>query len=189
MKCGTSTLHEQLARRSGLYLSEPKEPNFFSNDEHYALGVESYAELFARARAEQRCGESSTHYTKLPTYPHTVERMRQHVPDARLIYVMRHPVERLVSQYIHEWTEREVSGGIEDAVLSQAHYVAYSSYARQLEPFIEAYGRSAILPVAFERMLTAPDEEFERICRFIEDPTPEVPRWSREVAAQNVSSE
>ncbi|HTO70120.1 MAG TPA: sulfotransferase, partial [Myxococcota bacterium] len=69
MKCGTSTLHEQLALRSGFFMSRPKEPNFFSDDDQYARGVGWYAGLFAGAAPGQLCGESSTHYTKLPTYP------------------------------------------------------------------------------------------------------------------------
>lgn len=189
MKCATSTLHEQLARRSGLFLSRPKEPNFFSDDEQWARGLGWYEDLFARARPEQRCGESSTHYTKLPVHPRTVERMRPVLPEARLVYVMRDPLDRIVSQYIHEWTERTVDEPIDVAVRSLERFAAYSAYARQLEPFLEAWGPEAILPVAYERMLAAPHETLELVCRFIGDPTPDPPRWAEELGAQNVSSE
>ncbi len=48
------------------------------------------------------CGESSTHYTKLPDYPETVSRMKALLPSVKLIYVMRHPIERLISHYVHQ---------------------------------------------------------------------------------------
>ena len=77
MKSATSTLHEQLSMQHGLFMSEEKEPNFFSNDEVYAKGLDWYSSLFANAPPGAACGESSTHYTKLPTYPQTVARMRE----------------------------------------------------------------------------------------------------------------
>jgi hypothetical protein len=189
MKCGTSSLHDQLARRPGLFLSEPKEPNFFSDDDQYARGLAWYASLFAAARPAQRCGESSTHYTKLPTHPHAAERMRACLAAPKLVYVMRDPFDRIVSQYIHEWTEREVQGSLDEAVRRHERYLAYSCYARQLEPYVRAYGRDSILLVAFERMLARPDEELARVCRFIGDPSPATPRWDSDLGARNVSSE
>jgi hypothetical protein len=60
-------------------MSKPKEPNFFSDEERWSRGLEWYASLFDPAAADSLCGESSTHYTKLPTYPRTVERMRRHL--------------------------------------------------------------------------------------------------------------
>jgi sulfotransferase family protein len=189
MKCGTSTLHEQLALRSGFFMSRPKEPNFFSDDPQFARGIEWYAGLFAGASERQLCGESSTHYTKLPTYPRAVERLHAALPKAKLVYIMRDPVERLLSQYIHEWSTREFEGTLEDAVERHERFVAYSCYARQLEPYLERFGAAAILPVFFERMVAFPDDELARVCRFLGDPSPEPVAWRRELAPQNVSSD
>ena len=116
MKSATTTLHDQLAQQPGVFMSEPKEPNFFSNDEQYARGMAWYHGLFKDAAPDDLCGESSTHYTKLPTYPHTVERLKEAVPDAKLIYVMRHPIDRLISQYIHEWSEGVIRVPIDKAL-------------------------------------------------------------------------
>lgn len=189
MKCGTTTLHEQLALRSGFFMSRPKEPNFFSDESEFARGVDWYAGLFAGADERQMCGESSTHYTKIPTHPHAAERMHALLPKARLIYVMRDPVERLISQYLHEWSTREVEGSLEDAVERHERFVAYSCYARQLEPYVERFGTGAILPVFFERLVAHPEEELARVCRFLGDRSNEPVTWRRERAQQNVSSE
>ncbi len=49
MKSATTTLHEQLARQPGLFMSRPKEPNFFSDNENYARGWGWYSSLFRAA--------------------------------------------------------------------------------------------------------------------------------------------
>jgi hypothetical protein len=94
MKSATSTLHEQLKQQPGFFMSEEKEPNFFSNDEIYANGLDWYSSLFSNAAPGDLCGESSTHYTKLTTYPHTVARMKAALPHVKLIYMIRHPIDR-----------------------------------------------------------------------------------------------
>jgi len=189
MKCGTSTLHEQLARRSGFHMSRPKEPNYFSDEAEFARGVDWYASLFAGAADGQLCGESSTHYTKLPTYPRAAERMHALLPKAKLVYVMRDPVERVVSQYLHEWSTRETEGSLEESLAKHERFVAYSCYARQLAPYLERFGAANVLPVFFERMVAYPNDELARVCRFLGDPSPEPVSWVEEVAQQNVSSE
>ena len=187
MKCATSTLHEQLARQPGIFMSELKEPNFFSNDEQYAKGLEWYLSHFQTANAEDLCGESSTHYTKLPTYPNTIKRIYQHLPGVKLIYVMRHPIDRLISQYIHEWTLNVISVEINQAITQHSELVEYSLYSRQMEPYLEIFGQERILPVFFERFLNYRQEELTRICRFIGYQGQ--PIWQNELDAQNVSSE
>ena len=111
MKCATISLHEQLALQSVIFMTDLKEPNFFSNDETYEKGIDWYKSLFVSDANDSLRGESSTHYAKLPTYPNTIERIKQHIPTAselKFIYVMRHPIDRLVSQYIHEWSQRVI---------------------------------------------------------------------------------
>ena len=187
MKCGTSTLHAQLAAQPGIVMSEPKEPNFFSDDEQYARGHDWYASLFASAAAGELAGEASTHYTKLPTYPQTVPRMKEALPEVRLIYVMRDPIQRLVSQYIHEWTMRQIDGDIETALAHHDELVTYSCYGMQTRPYFDAYGRDAVLPVFAERLRLDPQHELERIAAFIGYRGRVL--WQTDADAQNVSSE
>jgi hypothetical protein len=167
MKSATSTLQSQLVAHPGIVMSTPKEPKFFSDDPIWERGMGWYTNLFSAATADDLCGEASTHYTKLPTYPHTVDRMVKHVPNARLVYVMRQPIDRLVSQYIHQWTEREISVDINDAIDQHPELVAYSSYSMQLAPFLEHWAPQDILPVFFEHMRAHPQAALERICDHI----------------------
>ncbi len=188
MKCATSTLHDQLHVQPGIFMSTPKEPNFFSDDRQFAHGPAWYAELFADARDGELCGESSTHYTKLPTYPRTIERLALTLGnDVRFIYMMRHPVDRLVSHYIHEWTQRTIADPIDVAVRNHSELVDYGRYAYQLEPWIEAFGVERILPVFFERFVAEPQHELQRVAEFIGQ-TAGV-HWVDDLEQRNASSE
>lgn len=187
MKSATSTLQEQLARQPGIFMCDPKEPNFFSDDSQYGRGIEWYSSLFSPAIPGDLMGEASTHYTKLPTHGETISRMHAVVPDARLVYVMRHPIDRLVSHYVHEWSMGNIHCGINDAVRKFPEMIAYGEYSLQLAPYFEVYGRDNILPVFFDRLTRAPQSELERVCRFIGYKG--TPRWLEELKPSNVSSE
>ena len=189
MKCATTTLHEQLARQPGLYLSRPKEPNFFSDDAVWAQGFGWYASLFRDAPPGALCGESSTHYTKRPTFPHVVRRMAAALPHVKLVYVMRHPLERLVSHYVHEQTVGRLDEGVDvdEALEACPELVDYGRYAYQLEPYIEAFGAVRVLPVFFDRLVRHSQEEFERIGRFLG--MADRPVWDHTMAPQNAGRE
>src|ERR1017187_9418593 len=167
MKSATTTLHEQLARQPGVFMSRPKEPNFFSDDEIYARGWGWYSSHFRAALPGAIRGESSTHYTKLPTFPWTVERMFRDLPRIKLIYVMRHPIDRLLSQYVHELTAGRIRVSLLEAVHRHPELIDYSRYAMQLEPFLRAFEFDNVLPVFFPRLVTESGQEFERIGRFL----------------------
>lgn len=187
MKCATSTLHVQLASQPGVFMSTPKEPNFFSDDEVFARGLDWYGELFEEGGESDLCGESSTHYTKRPTHPRTVARMIDALPDhVRFIYVMRDPIDRLISQYIHEWSQGVITESIDEAVHLHTELVEYSRYAYQLQPYFEGFGEARILPVYFERLNASPQRELGRIATFLGHEGELY--WRDDVEPQNVSS-
>ncbi|MGB0561642.1 MAG: sulfotransferase family protein [Spirulinaceae cyanobacterium] len=187
MKCATSSLYEQLVAQPNVFMPTPKEPNFFSDDPIYAQGIDWYWQLFESASPEDLCGEASTHYTKLPTYPETIARIQEHLgTDLKLIYMMRHPIQRLVSHYIHEWTQRVISVDLNTAVEQHPEMIDYGRYSLQIEPYLEAFGPDRVLPIFFEQFCNAPDQELQRVCEFIGYPNP--PQW-QELERSNVSSQ
>ena len=167
MKCGTSTLAEQLAEQPGIFMTTPKEPNFFSDDAVFARGPGWYASLFDAARPSDIRGEASTHYTKRPDLPRTVERMKAALPQVRLVYMIRDPVARLVSHYIHEWTENRITLPIGAAVQSHTSLVDYGRYGWQIEPFVQAWGAGAICLTSLERLTADPAGELARIAAHV----------------------
>jgi len=187
MKSATSTLHAQLALQDGIFMSTPKEPNYFSDDAEYARGEDWYQSLFSDASDLDICGESSTHYTKLPDYPLTLERMAKQLEKPKLIYMVRHPVDRLVSHYIHQWSRNKFKCEINSAIEEYSELVSYSCYAKQLKPYVAHYGRENILVVFMESIKNNPQELIERVADFIGF-SGQV-QWRHDLAKQNVSKE
>lgn len=186
MKCGTTTLAAQLGAQAGIFMAEPKEPNYFSDDEIYARGAEWYGGLFARAETGDILGEASTHYTKRPELPQTVTRMKAALPDVRLVYMIRDPMARLVSHYIHEWSQGVLSASLEVEIDRHAPLVDYGRYGWQIAPFVEAYGAEAILLTSLERMNADRDGELARVAHHIGIEGPVT--WVEEQGAENVSA-
>ena len=187
MKSATSTLHTQLSLQSGIFMTTPKEPNYFSDDEEYARGERWYGSLFSKAKSSDLCGESSTHYTKLPTYPLTVERMARSLENPKLIYVMRHPIDRLVSHYMHQWSQNIIKCDINEAIDQYPELINYSRYAMQLQPYFDEFGMQNVLPVFSEKLSVSPGKQLNRVAGFIGyEGSME---WHYDLKQQNVSKE
>lgn len=186
MKCATSTLHDQLAQSSSFFMTTLKEPNFFSDDEVYKNGQQWYSSLFDEAKEGQLKGESSTHYTKLPEYPETINRIYAFCPDIKLIYIMRHPVDRMISNYIHQWTQRVISCDINKAVFKYPDLINNSRYNMQVEPYIEKFGYKNILPLFVERIKADPLKELTTVYNYLN--VLSEPKWEKELKS-NVSAE
>lgn len=156
MKCATTTLHRYLDAHPDIAMSEPKELNFFGGPPEWLggnwhRGVEWYAAQF-RPEAPVR-GETSPGYTS-PSYPEAAERMAQIVPEVRLVYMVRDPIERAVSQYLHHRAEGTERRPIEEALLDpQSQYLARSRYHARLEPYLARFPRAQILICAQEDLL------------------------------------
>jgi len=187
MKSATSTLHNQLSAQPGIFMSTPKEPNFFSDDEIYNQGLNWYTALFSDADTEQICGESSTHYTKLPDYPETIQRLKAAIPMPKLIYVMRHPIDRLVSHYMHQWSEGVISCDINQAIDRYPELVDYSCYGMQISAYFGAFGSKSVLPLFFEDLKANKNKSLNRVGEFIGLTEPLI--WVDDLAQDNVSSQ
>ena len=100
---------------------------------------------------------------------------------------MRHPIDRLVSHYIHEWSMGNINCNINEAIKLYPELISYSCYSKQLEPYIKTFGNQSILPVFFDRILNEEQTELERICKFIGYEGH--PEWNYELGAKNISKE
>lgn len=167
LKCGTTSLHQYLNSHPEIVMSRPKEIGFFIPELTWELGTEWYASHFDRS-AEVR-GESSPHYTNRPRFDGVAERMRAVLGEhLRLIYMVRHPIDRMVSHYLHN-----VRAGYDDRPLHEAlaeepsTYVDRSRYAFQLEPYLEVFGREQIAIFSREDLGRDRYETMKRIFSFL----------------------
>lgn len=112
-KCGTTSLHYYLGLHPQIQMSREKEIRFFSLDVEWRKGVEWYSRHFS-ARHPVR-GESTPGYSAFPVIPGVPARMHGLIPNAKLIYLVRDPVERLVSVRVNQYADRVSDGGFAEA--------------------------------------------------------------------------
>ena len=165
LKCGTTSLHHYLNLHPEIAMSRPKELNFFVAELNWELGPEWYASHFS-AEAPVR-GESSPHYTNRPRFEGVAWRMRDLLGDARVIYVVRDPIDRLLSHYLHN-----VGGGYEHRELSEVvadpktAYVQRGLYAYQLEPYLDTFGDERVLVISREELAAEREATMRNVFEF-----------------------
>jgi len=167
MKSGTSSLHSYLSTHPEIFMCEPKEPAYFVLEEGWSRGEAWYRSLFEAAGDARIIGESSTSYSKRPTYDGVVERIAAFSPDARFIYIMRDPVERTISQYWHMVRWHGEARDMLSAIRSSCEYRDNSHYAMQLQPYFARFGRDRVLCLTFEAMLAGGPPVIQDIFRWL----------------------
>lgn len=148
-KSGTTSLAYQLAQHPQICFCRTKEPHHFSKSIDWNGSLDEYHKLFDPYPG-QICGEASTTYTWLPQYPDTANRLHTYNPNLKLLYLMRQPVERIVSHYTHRLLRGRTKSPKEAEVLENPIYVNRSRYAVQIRPYLELYNRENILLIIFE---------------------------------------
>lgn len=171
-KSGTTSLYEQLRRHPDVCMPTRrwKEPTFFSEraQGRWARGMHWYRSLFSHHRGERAVGEASTSYTKAPVYGDAPAKIASVLPDARLIYLVRDPVDQVVSHYCHMVFHDGLRLPFDRAVVEKPFLVDAARYAFQLAPYLQRFPRERILVVPFERYVADPVAEGKRVCRFLD---------------------
>src|SRR2546427_5443241 len=131
MKAGTTALWSYLGQHPSVYVAT-KEPNFFAFA--WDRGQDWYESLFEGASGEPARGDISPSYTQ---YPKGVPaRIASLVPDARLIYSLRHPIERIQAHYLHAVVGGKEHRPIELALDETPWYVTCSKYSTWIKHYL-----------------------------------------------------
>jgi hypothetical protein len=156
-KCGTTALHRYLSPHPNIFLSRLKEPHYFAKDlgtYPAARTLEQYLALFeARTPAHRRVGEASVYYLRSEV---AVPNIREFNPDARLIAMLRNPVEMVYSLHsqLLYWSE-ESEPDFETAWrLQERRRAGHDLPPRSREPSLVQYGHIGRLGTQTERMLS-----------------------------------
>jgi hypothetical protein len=190
-KAGTTALHAALARHPALFMSSVKEPKFFLTDgppplqggpgdaktyrEHVWRRAD-YEALFEPAVAGQLRGESTPFYL----YSQDAQRrIRDQIPGARLIVVLRDPAERAHSNWTHLWSAgldpvgdfvqacaeepRRIAAGWADFW----HYTTLGRYGEQLERLYRQFPREQVLVFRYRALIENPAAALDRVCAFL----------------------
>ncbi|MBA2567176.1 MAG: sulfotransferase domain-containing protein [Thermoleophilaceae bacterium] len=169
-KAGTSSLHSYLRLHPDIQMSRAKELNFFAGGLAWQRGLDWYGSWFEGS--EPIHGESSTSYTMFPFVRGVPERIHSVIPRLRLIYVVRDPVERIISEYLHHWARgrepRSLAEVVSDPGFPDSRYVETSRYFKQIERYLEHFDRERLLIVLHEDLLEERHVVLARIFRFLE---------------------
>jgi Sulfotransferase domain len=179
MKCGTTSLHHYLRLHPEIQIPLVKEPNYFSGPPGrfpYPLGSKrietlvQYEDLFDSG-VDVR-GEASPNYALYPQRTGVPERIKETVPDAKLIYLVRDPVERAVSQYhLHVSTvgeQRPLREALGDLSDQYSPYTCPGFYAKQLDRYLEHFSQGKILIIDQADLLKERGGTLRRIFSFLE---------------------
>jgi hypothetical protein len=162
MKAGTSTLHTLLAEHPEIAMAaHRKEVMFF--DLHWDRGIAWYEEHFAHA-AGRVPGEVTPGYL---FHPEAAARIHAVVPQARLIAVLRDPVERAYSQYKFFVKENHYADPVEHFLREHPNAVARGLYHAQLERYRALFPDEQLLVLLFEEFNADPVGQVQRVYRHI----------------------
>lgn len=165
-KCGTSTLFDILDTHPSLVGSHPKELNFFSLSKDWRANTSNYESSF-----EQKEGvlyfEASPNYTFFPggasqpamdkLYPIRNGRiwddMYEYNSSMKFIYLVRNPMERIVSSYMHHYARGFTDLDLREAVWKDRLFIDVTRYYTQIIPYIRTFGRQNVLILEFDDLL------------------------------------
>ncbi len=207
-KAGTTALHKVLSNHPGIYTGPSKEPRYFSypgekphyscpggeaNADKITFRTKDYLDLFGDCPDHSRAGEATTAYLHDPEAPANAFK---EIPWARLVAILRHPVDRAYSQWLHLLQEGfETVDDFESAWNLERDrkekgwrsawlYRERGFYASQLERWLSYYPREQLLVVFYEDWLNNPLDTLNLVCKHLSVANPDCPKLTRE----NVSS-
>lgn len=165
-RCGTTWLDAALRDHPEVYLPRQKQTYFF--DRFYDRGIEWYLQQFDGVEPRHRAvGEVATGYCLLDVVPNVA----RHFPDISILMAVRHPLDRLWSNYQVRKQEQGWSG-LEQAIEEDPELLARSRYSEQLQAVLDHWDASRV-KVLFQEDLDQDDRAyFQDTCRFLGvDPT------------------
>jgi hypothetical protein len=197
-KAGTTALYAYLRWHPQVTGPSWKEVSFF--DRHYRRGVPWYRGHFPVRSAGRVVGEASPGYLFHPLAP---ERVKATVPGAKLIVLLRDPVDRALSHYHHEVAlgreplsfedaldaEEERTRGEEERLVEQPNYfsqawwdytyAARGRYAEQLERWLAVFPAEQLLVLASEELAREPARLYAEVLAFLGAPPHDLDAYPR----------
>ena len=168
-KSATTTLTTILPRHPDFFISRPKEPKFFGR--RYDKGWAWYGRLFKAAKGSKLRGEGSTMYASaLKNFAHAPALMHRYLPGLKLVYVVRHPLERIVSQWRHRKGRQKGTSDFQHLMRSsqlRRLVVGCSLYHERLESYRQFYPDAQIHCLTFEDLVSSPRPTLTALLGFL----------------------
>ncbi len=175
MRSGTTSLARYLGGHPEVFMAEKKELHFF--DTEFERGVDWYRAQLTPIGGEHVVGEATPHYLYDEA---SAPRITSVVPNAKLMAILRDPVERAYSHYWQKVSYGRESRSFAEAVAAEParisageserrlfSYVDRGRYLTQIERYSKCCGRDQLHVLLFEDLRDRPVETFASICRFL----------------------
>ena len=171
-KAGTTALVRCLQQHEQVFVSRKKEPEFFSHDANFARGLGWYEALFAGGESSAVRIEASTAYARWPEHPAAASRIAAALGEVKLIYLVREPVARAYSHYVHRVTKELYPGqpvpvSFEQHVAEDTMCINSSRYMDQIEQYLVHYDERSLLVLEQERLVREPARVLSQVCAFL----------------------
>lgn len=184
-KAGTTSLYHYLEEHPEVYMSPIKETNFFSydnikkqglfyNEEHLST-LDEYLAQFNGVTNEKAIGEASVSYMFYPDVP---SKLKAFEPNAKIIIVLRNPIDRGFSHYLMDERLGFVNIPYEDIVLKKNNdrknalyyqqYVELGLYYRQLQRYFSVFDKSQIKIFLYEELTKDINAVIHQLFNFLE---------------------
>ena len=173
MKCGTTSIFNCLVQHPEIAGCRYKEPHFFSKTKNFAKGFDYYQSLWEPLEQTHKIAlEATPGYTKVThqdpanAAANIAKVQQEYGVKFKFIYVMRDPLERIESHYLHNALKGD---GAELTAVSQIDQsiIDTSKYAMQLDEYYQRFTADQILLLDFAQFKINPDQSLRQICQFL----------------------
>ena len=170
MKCATSTICVYLENHPDIYFLKNTDPHFFSQSTNIDEEMPGYLDLFKEAGDEKYVGEGSNSYSNIDLYPHSAERIAAFNPNAKIIYSVRNPIDRLISAWgqLRAQSPDVFSHDINEAIRDKPERIYNASlYWRQIETYRRHFDDSQIFISFVEELQSEPEKTLGELSEFL----------------------
>ena len=166
MKCGTSSVHHLLKKHSQVCVTTDKEPSFFTK--RFKKGFNWYKNQFQPQPGNDVLIDVSPSYSMRHLFPNATQEMFNYEPNAKIVYLVRDPLARIVSHIHHDMLRgRLTTKEIDKWLQPNADCLVTTKYGFQIQPYLDLYGKENILVLQFEELLKSPQTFQEKLYAFI----------------------
>ena len=175
MKAGTTALHGYLDQHPDIFMSDPKEPGFFADPAPDAAARDAYLALFAGGAGQRWRGEASTRYTKAGDSGSVAGRIAEVAPEARILYMVRDPVARTLSQYLFNRRIHAERRALCQAVREDPRYRRVGDYTGRITPYLDRFGADRVRILSAEDLEADPQAVLDALFFWLDLPSVPVP--------------
>lgn len=167
-KCGTTTLASWLKNHHDVSVLHIKESQLFSwqLDENPNMDIKAYHDWEFKKNAKIMV-DASTTYTFYNVSERVAKRIFEYNKDAKIIYLVKNPIDRVHSHYVHQLLRGKKMLPIEEEVL-QDSLIGNSSYYSCIIPFYKIFPEKQILTIEMTDLLTLKTSFRKKLEQFLE---------------------